>query len=622
MAKVKNNGNKNKNHNNRNKNDNRISNVKNQIKEVKTGIIDGVFVFTEELTVSEFATKMKKPSSEIIKYYFMQGMMLTQNTLLNEDQIGTLCLEWGVDFKKEKEVNRENVIEEMVIEDDESLLEKRPPIITIMGHVDHGKTSLLDKIRQTKVTEGEAGGITQHIGAYQVTKNDNKITFIDTPGHAAFTEMRARGASVTDIVIIVVAADDGVKPQTKEAVDHAKAATDVTIIVAINKMDKPTANPEKVKGELSELGLVAEEWGGDTIFKEVSAMTGQGIDELLETINVIAEVNEYKANPNRFATGTVIEAHVNKGSGSVATLIINNGTLKQGDPIVVGKEFGRVRTMINDDGVEIKEAAPSTPVSITGLSGTPNAGDKFSAFGDEKSARKIAEARQEKYRTASRRKSSAASLDEFAQKVKEGNLKEILVIVKTDFKGTAEALKAQIEDISVDGTRVKVIRADSGGITESDILLAEASGAIIYGFNARPMANVKQMADQKGIEIRSHSIIYKILEELELALAGMLDPVYEEKVNGTIEVLQLFSFSKVGTIAGSTVRTGVIKRNNLCRVIRKNEVIIDSKLSSLRIGTEDQKEIKTGHECGITIDKFNDIQVGDIVECYENVLVK
>ena len=621
MAKVKNNKNKNNNHN-KNKKDNRISNVKNQIKEVKTGIIDGVFVFTEELTVSEFAAKMKKSSSEIIKYYFMQGMMLTQNTLLNEDQIGTLCLEWGVDFKKEKEVNKENVIEEMVIEDDESLLEKRPPIITIMGHVDHGKTSLLDKIRQTKVTEGEAGGITQHIGAYQVTKNNNKITFIDTPGHAAFTEMRARGASVTDIVIIVVAADDGVKPQTKEAVDHAKAAKDVTIIVAINKMDKPSANPEKVKGELSELGLVAEEWGGDTIFKEVSAMTGQGIDELLETINVIAEVNEYKANPNRFATGTVIEAHVNKGSGSVATLMINNGTLKQGDPIVVGKEFGRVRTMINDDGIEIKEAAPSTPVSITGLSGTPNAGDKFSAFGDEKSARKIAEARQEKFRTASRRKSTAASLDEFAQKVKEGNLKEILVIVKTDFKGTAEALKAQIEDISVDGTRVKVIRADSGGITESDILLAEASGAIIYGFNARPMANVKQMADQKGIEIRSHSIIYKILEELELALAGMLDPVYEEKVNGTIEVLQLFSFSKVGTIAGSTVRTGVIKRNNLCRVLRKDKVIIESKLSSLRIGTEDQKEIKTGHECGITIDKFNDIQVGDIVECYENVLVK
>lgn len=598
--------------------DKRVSNVDNQIKEIEKGVIDGVFVFTENLTVQDFATSIGKSSSEVLKHFFMNGQMMTLNSMLNEEQIGELCLEWGYDFQKKEEINKENVIEKLVIDDDEKDLLPRPPIITIMGHVDHGKTSLLDAIRKTKVTAGEAGGITQHIGAYQITRNDKKITFIDTPGHAAFTEMRARGANVTDIVIIVVAADDGVKPQTKEAIDHAKAAG-VEIIVAINKIDKPNINIEKVKGELAELELVAEEWGGSTIFKEVSALTGKGIDDLLDTINLLSEVHEYKANPNRFGMGTVIEAHLDKSRGPLATIIVQNGTLKKGDTIVAGNEFGRVRTMHDDLGVEVIVAEPSTPVTISGLSLTPNAGDRFSAFGNEKAAREVSAARKEKHKQDSRKASSAVSLDEFAKRVKDEDLKIIYVLVKTDVKGTSQALKTQIECIDVEGTRAKVIRSDVGAINESDVLLASASKAIIYGFNVKADSNTKKFADSHGIEIRTHSIIYKIIEELEEAMSGMLDPTYSENPIGSAEILQLFSHSKIGTIYGSKVTSGTIKRNALCRIMRDGEEVYNGKVSSLKVGREEKASVRTGMECGFTLDKFNNAKEGDVVEFFERV---
>ena len=510
--------------------------------------------------------------------------------------------------------------EKLEITDDESLLETRPPVVTIMGHVDHGKTSLLDKIRESSIVSGEAGGITQHIGAYQVEKNGKKITFIDTPGHAAFTEMRARGAAITDIVIIIVAADDGVMPQTKEAIDHAKAAK-VPIIVAINKIDKPTANVDKVMTEMTDAGLTPDSWGGDTTFIKISALTGEGIDELLETILLTAEMENLKANPNRYAMGSVIEAKLDKNVGSVVTLLIQNGTLRLGDNVVVGTTFGKVRTLKNDLGIEIASALPSTPVEITGLTELPSAGDKFMAFETEKQAKAIAETRKEKAKQKSNMAKESLSLDDLFSKI-EGGKKEINVILKADVKGSEEAVKNSLLKINVEGVKVNVIRSATGAITESDVVLANASEAIIIGFNVRPSSKTKELAKEYNVDIRLHNIIYKVVEELESAMKGMLDPEYEEKVTGEIEVRKLFKFSKVGTIAGSYVTSGIVKSNSKARLIRDGVVIYDGAISSIQREKDTVKEVKQGFECGITLDNYNDIKEGDTIEAYEMVEIK
>ena len=489
-----------------------------------------------------------------------------------------------------------------------------------MGHVDHGKTTLLDTIRKTNVVDGEAGGITQAISAYQVELNGSKITFIDTPGHAAFTEMRARGASITDIVIIIVAADDGVMPQTKEAIDHAKAAN-VPILVAINKIDKPDANPERVMTELAEYGLTPEEWGGDTIFTRISAKQGIGIEELLENILLVAEMQEYKANPSRYAMGTVIESRLDKQVGPIATVLIQNGTLRLGDPVVVGTSYGKVRTLKNDQGKEIMEADPSKPVEITGLSEVPEAGDRFMAFETEKQAHSVAEQRKVSQKQKDLKANDAVSLDDLFNKIGEG-LKEINVIIKADVHGSAEAVKNSLEKIEVEDVRVNVIRSSVGGITESDIVLAKASNAIIVGFNVRPTNNIRDYAKENGVEIRLYNIIYKAVEEIEAAMKGMLEPVYEEKITGTAEVRQLFKFSKVGTIAGSYVTDGVIKRDAKARIIRDGVVVYDGDIGSVQREKDSAKEVKKGLECGITISNFNDIKVGDIIEAYEMVEIE
>ncbi len=552
----------------------------------------------------------------------MMGTMVTINSTLDDETIELVCMEFNVECHKEI-IIEESDFEEMmnVEEEDEENLVSRPPVVTIMGHVDHGKTTLLDTIRKTHVTEGEFGGITQHIGAYQVSVKGKKVTFLDTPGHEAFTAMRARGAKVTDLVIIVVAADDGVMPQTKEAVDHAKAAG-VPVIVAVNKIDKPNANKDRIMNEMSDLGLLPEAWGGDTIFAEVSAKFGDGVSDLLETILVVSEVENFRANPNKMATGTVIEAKLDKGRGPVTTLLVQNGTLHTGDAVVVGTAFGRVRKMTDDRGREIKEALPSTPVEIIGLNDVPIAGDIFKAFDSEKKARQIAETRLTKRIDQERNSSSAMSLDDLARQIEEGEVQDINVIVKADVQGSAEAVKASMEKIEVSGVKVNVIRSTAGAITESDIMLASASNAVIYGFNVRPNAMVRKKAEEEGVDIRLHNIIYKALEEMESAMKGMLAPVYEEVVIGQAEVRQTYKVSKVGTIAGCMVTDGHITKDCSVRLIREGVVIYTGKLGSLRRFQNDVKEVQNGFECGMTIENFNDIKEGDLIEAYEDQQVE
>ena len=578
--------------------------------------------YSSALTVQELAEKLNRNASEIIKLLFMMGTMVTINSTLDDETIELVCMEFNVECHKEI-IIEESDFEEMmnVEEEDEENLVSRPPVVTIMGHVDHGKTTLLDTIRKTHVTEGEFGGITQHIGAYQVSVKGKKVTFLDTPGHEAFTAMRARGAKVTDLVIIVVAADDGVMPQTKEAVDHAKAAG-VPVIVAVNKIDKPNANRDRIMNEMSDLGLLPEAWGGDTIFAEVSAKFGDGVSDLLETILVVSEVENFRANPNKMATGTVIEAKLDKGRGPVTTLLVQNGTLHTGDAVVVGTAFGRVRKMTDDRGREIKEALPSTPVEIIGLNDVPIAGDIFKAFDSEKKARQIAETRLTKRIDQERNSSSAMSLDDLARQIEEGEVQDINVIVKADVQGSAEAVKASMEKIEVSGVKVNVIRSTAGAITESDIMLASASNAVIYGFNVRPNAMVRKKAEEEGVDIRLHNIIYKALEEMESAMKGMLAPVYEEVVIGQAEVRQTYKVSKVGTIAGCMVTDGHITKDCSVRLIREGVVIYTGKLGSLRRFQNDVKEVQNGFECGMTIENFNDIKEGDLIDAYEDQQVE
>ncbi len=571
-------------------------------------------VFTESLTVGELAKKLRKEPAEIIKKLFLLGIMATINQDLDKDAIELICSEYNVEVEEKIVIDETNfeTIEEVDAPED---LQERPPVVTIMGHVDHGKTTLLDAIRSTNVVAGEAGGITQHIGAYQVEIKGKKITFLDTPGHAAFTTMRARGAQITDITILVVAADDGVMPQTVEAISHAKAAN-VPIIVAVNKIDKPDANPDRIKQELTEYGLVAEEWGGETIFCPISAKQRMGLEELLEYILLVAEVQELKANPNKRARGTVVEAELDKGRGPVATVLVQHGTLKIGDPIVVGSTFGRVRAMVNDKGRRIKEAPPSTPVEITGLNDVPQAGDQFMVFEDEKKARSIGETRAMKQRESDRRANTRVSLDDLFQHIQEGDIKELNIIIKADVQGSVEALRGSLEKIDVNGTRIKIIHTGVGAITESDVTLANASNAIVIGFNVRPEPNAKNMAEQEKIDIRLHRVIYNVIEEIESALKGMLDPVYKEKVIGQAEIRQVFKVSKVGNIAGCYVTEGKLTRDAGARLIRDGVVIYEGKLDTLKRFKDDAKEVAAGYECGLTLEKFSDIKEGDVIEAF------
>lgn len=571
--------------------------------------------FYESLTVAELAKKLHREPSEIIKKLFMLGIMATINQDLDKDAIELICADYGVEVEEEIRIDKTDLDVYFEQKDAEEDLEERPPVVTIMGHVDHGKTTTLDSIRNTRVTEGEAGGITQHIGAYQVNINGKKITFLDTPGHAAFTTMRARGAQITDIAVIVVAADDGVMPQTVEAINHAKAAG-VPIIVAVNKMDKPTANPDRVMQELTEHGLVPEDWGGDTIFVPISALKGEGIDQLLEMILLVAEVSELKANPNRKAIGTVIEAQLDKGRGSVATLLVQNGTLRVGDPIVVGNTFGRVRAMVNDLGRRVKEALPATPVEITGLNEVPQAGDRFVVFEDEKTAREVGEARAQIAIQASRSQKNRVTLDTLFEQMSQGDVKELNIIIKADVQGSVEALAASLMKLEVEGVKVKIIHTGVGAITESDITLAAASNAIVIGFNVRPDVNAKRAAEQEGIQIRLHRVIYKAIEEIEAAMKGMLDPEFEEKIIGQAEVRQTIKISKVGTIAGSYVIDGKVTRDAGVRVIRDGIVIYEGELESLKRFKDDAREVAKGYECGMQIKNFNDIKEGDIIEAF------
>lgn len=603
-----------------NRNRKRTNNTKPQKTFIpKNDVVVTDIAYTEGITVGELAKKCNKSASDIIKLLFMLSKMVTINTSLDDETVELVCLEYGINCKKEELVDEDSLEDDET--DDESLLKERPAIVTIMGHVDHGKTTLLDTIRKTRVVDGEFGGITQHIGAYQVIVHGKKVTFLDTPGHEAFTAMRARGARVTDVCIIVVAADDGVMPQTKEAVDHAKASG-VPIIVAVNKMDKPDANPEKVMNEMATLGLMPEEWGGETIFVPCSAKTGMGIKEILETILVVSEVRNLRANPSRKGSGTVIEAKLDKGRGPVTTLLVQNGTLKAGDPIVVGACFGRVRKMTDDRGREIKEAAPSTPVEIIGLNDVPVAGDMFKAFATEKQARAVADRRSQTKIEQERKSTSAMSLDDLAAQIEAGDVQEIPVIVKSDVQGTAEAVKASLERIDVSGIKVNVIRSTAGAISESDIMLASASKAVVYGFNVRPDANVRKKAEDEGVEIRLHNIIYKAVEEMELAMKGMLAPVFEEVVVGQAVVRQTYKVSKVGTIAGCMVNDGKIIKDCGVRLIRDGIVIFTGKLGSLKRFQNDAKEVASGYECGITIENFNDIKEGDLIEGYQEKEVK
>lgn len=582
------------------------------------GVGSDVIVYKENMTISDLARELNVKPAILIKKLFTLGVLATVNNSIDFDTAELVVSDYDKKLQMIDNID-ENKFEDFTITDKEEDLVKRPAVVTIMGHVDHGKTTLLDTIRKTSVALGEAGGITQAISAYQVKCNDELITFIDTPGHAAFTEMRARGASITDIVIIIVAADDGVMPQTKEAIDHAKAAN-VPILVAINKVDKPSANVEKVMTELAEYGLTPEAWGGDTICVPISAKTGDGVDKLLENILLVASIEEYKANPKRYAIGTVVEATLDKHVGAKVTALVQNGTLRLGDPVVIGNAYGKIRTLKNDKGEEITEALPSQPVEITGVNEIPSAGDKFMAFETEKQARSIGEARSVDARLKKNSKVSV-SLEDIFSKIQDG-VKEINVIIKADVNGSSEAVKNSLEKIEVEGVRVKVIRNSVGAITESDIVLASASDAIIIGFNIRPNNTIKDYAKEQGVEIRLYDIIYKAVEEMENAMRGMLDPEYVEKVIGTVEVRKLFKFSKVGIIAGSYVTDGVVKAKAKARVIRDSVVIYDGEIGSLQREKDSVKEVKKGFECGVTINNFNDIKEGDIIEAYEMVEVK
>ena len=579
---------------------------------------DNVILYKDGMTVSELATMLNVAAVELVKKLMGLGVMANINQSIDFETAEVLVADYNKTLKKEETADISN-FENFEIEDKEEDLVERPPVVTIMGHVDHGKTTLLDTIRKSNVAVGEAGGITQAIGAYSVTCNGKKITFIDTPGHAAFTEMRARGASITDIVIIIVAADDGVMPQTKEAIDHAKAAG-VPIIVAINKIDKPEANVERVMTGLVENGLTPEEWGGDVIVNKISAATGEGVNELLENILLVAEMQEYKANPSRYATGVVIESKKNNKVGSVATLLIQNGTLRLGDPIVAGTIYGKVRTLKNDLGQNIVEATPSTPVEVTGLSDVPNAGDKFMAFESEKQAKHIADERSLRARDADTN-FSGMSLEDLFGRIQEG-VKEINVVLKADVNGSLEAVRGALEKIDVEGVKINIIRGAVGGITESDIVLARASDAIIIGFNVRANSQAQDDAKQYGVEIRTYDIIYKVVEDMEDAMKGMLDPEYEEKVTGKLEVRQIFKFSKVGLIAGCHVVTGVVRNNEKARIIRDDVVVYNGAVNTLQHEKDQVKEVTKGMDCGITLENCQDYKEGDIIEIYDLVEVK
>lgn len=578
-----------------------------------------VISYKEGMNVKDFAEELSISVSEVLKKLMSLGIIANMNATLSFDDASVLALEFNKTLKRQEAMDISN-FEKFEVTDDPKDLEPRPPVVTIMGHVDHGKTSLLDAIRKSSVVSGEFGGITQHIGAYQVTYNNKKITFIDTPGHAAFTEMRARGASITDIVIIIVAADDGVMPQTKEAIDHAKAAN-VPIIVAVNKIDKPGADPERVMREMSENGLTPDTWGGDTLFVNISAKTHEGIDNLLDNLLFVAEMQELKANPKRYAMGTVIESKLDKNVGPVITLLIQNGTLRLGDPIVAGEFFGKVRTLKNDLGEEVVDALPSTPVEVTGISGVPTAGDKFMAFESEKQAHSVAEQRSEVAKLKSNTLASAISLDDLFGRISEGQ-KEINIVLKADVKGSEEAVKNTLSKINVEGCKLNVIRSGVGAITESDIVLANASSAIIIGFNVRPSAKILDIAKEYGVDVRLHNIIYKVVEEMEAAMKGMLDPEYEEKNIGQAEIRKIYKFSKTGNIAGCYVTDGVIKANAKARVVRDGVVIYDGEINTIQREKDQVKEVKAGFECGITLVNYQDIKEKDVIEAYELVEIK
>ena len=605
--------------NNKNNNSARETNVSTKVRNdrVKTKVNGGVFVYTGAISAGELAKTINVPIGDVIKFLFMQGKMVTINTILDDELIGLVCLEFGYDFQKKVIVAAEH-FEDVEINDDPSKLKPRPPVVTIMGHVDHGKTTLIDAIRNSNLVEGEFGGISQEIGAYQKEINGQKITFIDTPGHEAFTQMRARGAGVTDIVVLVVAADDGVMPQTIEAIDHAKAAG-VPIIVAINKMDKPGADPERVKNELIAHDVICEEFGGDVIAVEISAKKKINIDGLLESILLVAEMKELKANPDRYALGTVLEAKLDKNEGPKATLLVQNGSLKEGDYLVVGTTYGKARRMTNEFRKVLNVALPSTPVQVIGLSEVPLAGDRFMAFSEESEARSIATKRKLLKEAAERNKTSAASLEDLFNLSKTGEMQNLNIIVKADSTGSAEAVKASLEKLTTDKIKINIVRASSGAITESDVLLAGASHAIIYGFNVRPDAKTRAKAEEEKVEIRLHRIIYALIEEIQAAMKGMLAPTMVEKVNGQAEIRRLFKVSKLGTIAGCMVVDGTIKANGGVRVIREGIVVYEGKLASLQREKDLVKEVKNGYECGMLIENFNDIKEGDIIENFEMV---
>ncbi|MCG1560509.1 translation initiation factor IF-2 [Staphylococcus epidermidis] len=605
--------------NNKNKKNNKNNKPQNEVAETKE--MPSKITYQEGITVGELAEKLNVESAGIIKKLFLLGIMANINQSLDEETLELIADDYGVEIEKEVVVDEEDLSIYFDDETDDSDAIERPAVVTIMGHVDHGKTTLLDSIRNTKVTEGEAGGITQHIGAYQIENSGKKITFLDTPGHAAFTTMRARGAQVTDITILVVAADDGVMPQTIEAINHAKEA-EVPTIVAVNKIDKPTANPDRVMQELTEYGLIPEDWGGDTIFVPLSALSGDGIDDLLEMIGLVAEVQELKANPNKQAVGTVIEAELDKSRGPAASLLVQNGTLNVGDAIVVGNTYGRIRAMVNDLGKRIKSAGPSTPVEITGINDVPLAGDRFVVFGDEKQARRIGEARHEASVIQQRQESKNVSLDNLFEQMKQGEMKDLNVIIKGDVQGSVEALAASLMKIDVEGVNVRIIHTAVGAINESDVTLANASNGIIIGFNVRPDAGAKRAAEAENVDIRLHRVIYNVIEEIESAMKGLLDPEFEEQVIGQAEVRQTFKVSKVGTIAGSYVTEGKITRNAGVRVIRDGIVLFEGELDTLKRFKDDAKEVAQGYECGITIEKYNDLKEGDIIEAFEMVEIQ
>lgn len=573
----------------------------------------------ESITVKELAEKLKKPSNDVIRTLIFAGVMAAINAEIDFETAEKVCAEYGVLVERKEEIQELEVLE--IEEDEEENLQKRPPIVTVMGHVDHGKTSLLDCIRKAKVTDTEAGGITQHIGAYTIKLNGEEITFLDTPGHEAFTAMRARGAQITDVVILVVAADDGIMPQTKEAINHCKAAG-VPIVVAINKIDKPGANVDRVKQELAEQGLLAEDWGGDTICEEVSAKQNLNIDKLLEMVLLTAEMLELKANKNRRAVGTVIEAKLDKGRGSVASLLVQNGTLKVGDSILVGSTYGRIRAMFDDTGKKIKSAGPSIPVEVLGLSEVPEAGDRFNQVKDEKTARNMAESRKDKLKAETLLANHRVSLEDLYNQIKEGKVKELAIIVKADVQGSVEAIKQSLEKLSTDDVKVRVIHSGVGAITETDITLATASNAIVIGFNVRPDNNAASQADKDGVDIKTYRIIYDAIEDVKSAMIGMLEPEYKEVILGTAEVRETYKISNIGTIAGCYVLKGKLQRNAETRVIREGIVIFESSLSSLKRFKDDAKEVNAGYECGLTIEKFNDIKEGDIIECFMMEAIK